>query len=91
MGGITEKNCTRCHVVKPVAAFQPDRHKVSGYASACRACKNAARRKGCGVANAWTDAEAALVLTQYAALGIGPRIRYAAALAPRRVLARPAR
>lgn len=35
---ITEKNCSRCTVIKPIAEFSKDRQHSSGYKSACKVC-----------------------------------------------------
>lgn len=33
-----EKECTKCHVVKPVAHFYKNKHHASGYLSRCKLC-----------------------------------------------------
>ena len=39
------KGCSKCSVVKPLSSFDRDSQKRTGYASSCKACQTAARRK----------------------------------------------
>jgi len=40
----TEKRCTKCHIVQPLAGFHTDKRAKDGYRSYCKACMNALSR-----------------------------------------------
>lgn len=59
------RHCPRCRTVKPLADFEPSRHRASAITESCHACLTAARKERAAIEQITQESAARMLEIQY--------------------------